>query len=107
MNLRNLAISGLATISNSLPDGLATRLDVTGSALSHSHKVIVALARGLATAPNLVLIDEAINNLDKFSQIHFLENLDKICAGKTLIMVSNDLRFMPGFDWILVMDRAR
>ena len=101
-----LEISGLATISNSLPDGLATRLDVTGSALSHSHKVIVALARGLATAPNLVLIDEAINNLDKFSQIHFLENLDKICAGKTLIMVSNDLRFMPGFDWILVMDRG-
>ena len=99
-----LNISGLATISNSLPDGLATRLDVTGSALSHSHKVIVALARGLATAPNLVLIDEAVNNLDKFSQMHFMDNLDQMCAGKTLIMVSNDLRFMPGFDWILVME---
>ena len=28
-------------------------------------------------------------------------------VGKTLIMVSNDLRFVPGVDWILVMDKGQ
>ena len=102
-----LDISGLSTISKSLPDGLATQLDITASSLSQSHKLITAMARGLASAPNLILIDETVNNLDKFSQIHFLEKLDQLCAGKTLIMASNDLRFLPGFDWILVMDSGR
>jgi ABC-type bacteriocin/lantibiotic exporter with double-glycine peptidase domain len=99
-------MSGLSLISNSLPEGLSTRLDVTASSLSQSHKLIVALARSLASSPNLILIDEAINNLDKFSQIHFLENLNKIALGKTLVMVSNDLRLLPSFDWILVMEHG-
>ncbi|MBT5155668.1 MAG: peptidase domain-containing ABC transporter [Gammaproteobacteria bacterium] len=102
-----LDISGLNTISKSLPDGLATHLDVTASSLSQSHKLIVAMARGLASAPNLILVDETINNLDKFSQIHFMKNIDRLSVGKTLIMVSNDLRFVPGFDWILVMDKGQ
>jgi ABC-type bacteriocin/lantibiotic exporter with double-glycine peptidase domain len=102
-----LDISGLSIISKSLPEGLATKLDITASSLSQSHKLIAAMARGLASAPNLVLIDETITSLDKFSQIHFLEKLDQLCAGKTLIMASNDLRFLPSFDWILVMDNGR
>ena len=102
-----LDISGLNTISKSLPEGLATHLDVTGSSLSQSHKLIVAMARGLASSPNLILIDETVNNLDKFSQIHFMKNLDRLCVGKTLVMVSNDLRFVPGFDWIIVMDKGQ
>ena len=102
-----LDISGLNTISKSLPDGLATHLDVTASSLSQSHKLIVAMARGLASAPNLILVDETINNLDKFSQIHFMKNLDRLSVGKTLIMVSNDLRFVPRFDWILVMNKGQ
>ena len=65
------------------------------------------MARGLASAPNLILIDETVNNLDKFSQIHFMKNLDRLCVGKTLVMVSNDLRFVPGFDWIIVMDKGQ
>ena len=65
------------------------------------------MARGLASAPNLILVDETINNLDKFSQIHFMKNLNRMSVGKTLIMVSNDLRFVPGFDWILVMDKGQ
>ena len=65
------------------------------------------MARGLASAPNLILVDETVNNLDKFSQIHFMKNIDRLSVGKTLIMVSNDLRFVPGFDWILVMDKGQ
>ena len=49
---------------------------------------------------------KCIEKKNYISQIHFMKNIDRLSVGKTLIMVSNDLRFVPGFDWILVMDKG-
>ena len=102
-----LEVSGLSGISRNLPEGLSTQLDVSASALSQSHKLIVAMARGLATSSNLILLDETVNSLDKYSQLHFKNNIDKIVSGKTLILATNDLRFLSEFDYILVMNEGR
>jgi ABC-type bacteriocin/lantibiotic exporter with double-glycine peptidase domain len=102
-----LEVSGLTAISKSLPEGLSTHLDVTASTLSQSHKLIVAMARGLATSSNLILLDETAQSLDKYSQLHFKKNIDNITKGKTLVLVTNDLRFLTEFDHIIVMDEGR
>jgi ABC-type bacteriocin/lantibiotic exporter with double-glycine peptidase domain len=101
-----LEVSGLTAISKSLPEGLSTHLDVTASTLSQSHKLIVAMARALATSSNLILLDETAQSLDKYSQLHFKKNVDNITKGKTLILVTNDLRFLTEFDYIIVMDEG-
>ena len=100
-------MSGLTAISKSLPEGLSTHLDVTASTLSQSHKLIVAMARGLATSSNLILLDETAQSLDKYSQLHFKKNIDNITKGKTLVLVTNDLRFLTEFDHIIVMNEGR
>ena len=101
-----LEISGLKNIAKDLSEGLATPLDITGSSLSQAHKLTIALARALASSPNLLLLDETITNLDKHAQVYLKKNLDKIGEGKTLVIASNDLRFVLDFDWILVLDKG-
>jgi len=101
-----LEISGLKNIAKDLSEGLATPLDITGSSLSQAHKLTIALARALASSPNLLLLDETINNLDKHAQVYLKENLDKIAEGKTLVIATNDLRFVLDFDWILVLENG-
>ena len=54
----------------------------------------------------MLLLDETITNLDKHAQVYLKKNLDKIGAGKTLVIASNDLRFVLDFDWILVLDKG-
>ena len=101
-----LEISGLKNIAKDLSEGLATPLDITGSSLSQAHKLTIALARALASSPNLLLLDETINNLDKHAQVYLKKNLDKIAEGKTLVIATNDLRFVLDFDWILVLENG-
>ncbi|MBO34470.1 MAG: hypothetical protein CMM74_16085 [Rhodospirillaceae bacterium] len=102
-----LDISGLGTITNDFSDGLATPLDVTGSSLSQAHKLTVALARALASSPNLLMLDETVNSLDKMAQVQFKNNLSNIAEGRTLIVATNDLRFISSFDWILVLENGK
>ena len=52
------------------------------------------------------MIDEAISSLDKKGQIAFLENLSRIAEGRTLLVVTHELRLIQGFDQIAVLDEG-
>ena len=98
--------SGLGMLTENMPDGLSTHLDQTGSTLSLAHTIIVSLARSLASNPNLLLLDETFNSLDKRVLVHLKSNLDKISSGRTLIATTHDMRFIVDFDWIIVLDQG-
>ena len=66
-----LEISGLQKVLDQLQEGMSTEINQFGMPLSQGDRVTLALARGLIAMPRILLIDEALANLDKSTQISF------------------------------------
>ena len=101
-----LEISGLQKVLDQLPEGISTEINQFGMPLSQGDRVTLALARGLMAAPRILLIDEALANLDKSTQISFFENFSKISEMKTVIMATHDLRSTAHFEQIIVLEKG-
>ena len=57
--------------------------------------------------PKVLLLDEIFSSLDKDAQLHLHRNLGRISEGRTLVMISHDLKFVTGFDHIVVMEGGK
>ncbi len=101
-----LELSGLQKVLEQLPDGISTEINQFGMPLSQGDRVTLALARGLMSGPRILLLDEALANLDKSGQISFFENFGKISELKTVIMATHDLRSTAHFEQIIVLDKG-
>ena len=100
-------LSGFSTILPNLPEGLATNINHDASSLPATHRQLLALTRALLADPKVLLLDEIFSNLDKDAQLHLHHNLDNISEGRTLVVISHDLKFVTGFDQIVVMEGGR
>ena len=56
--------------------------------------------------PRILLIDEALANFDKSTQIAFFENFPKISEMKTVLMATHDMRLTAEFEQIIVLDKG-
>ena len=102
-----LEISGLQKVLDELPDGISTEINQFGMPLSQGNRVTLALARGLMARPRILLIDEALANFDKSTQIAFFENFARISDLKTVIMATHDIRSTAAFEQIVVLDKGK
>jgi putative ABC transport system ATP-binding protein len=80
--------------------GLADRLHYKPSQLSVGQQQRVALARGLANRPKLLLADEPTGNLDPASADEALELIRGLCreTEAALLLVSHDQAVLDGFE---------
>ena len=101
-----LKISGLQKVLDDLPEGISTEINQFGIPLSQGNRVTLALARGLMARPRILLIDEALANFDKSTQIAFFENFPKISEMKTVLMATHDMRLTAEFEQIIVLDKG-
>tara|TARA_B100000212_G_scaffold180294_1_gene135683 strand:- start:1251 stop:3395 length:2145 start_codon:yes stop_codon:yes gene_type:complete len=101
-----LKISGLQTVLEDLPEGISTEINQFGMPLSQGNRVTLALARGLMAKPRILLMDEALANFDKSTQIAFFENFPEISAQRTVLMATHDMRLTAEFDQIIVLDKG-
>jgi ATP-binding cassette subfamily B protein len=100
-------IAGAEEFIERLPRGFDTMLEENASNLSGGQKQRLAIARALITDPKLLIFDEATSALDPDSEAIIRENLSRIAAGRTVVIVSHRLSTLVDADAILVIDRGK
>jgi len=87
---RALAEVGLLEDVDAMPEGLRTELAANGEPLSSSQKCRVAIARAIAGAPVLVVIDDTLDGLDPRIREPMLDALFARSHRWTLLVTSNE-----------------
>jgi subfamily B ATP-binding cassette protein HlyB/CyaB len=90
-----------------LPEGYDTVVGEHGTGLSGGQRQRIAIARTLISNPRILIFDEATSALDYESEQVIQENMRKICAGRTVLIIAHRLSAVRDADRILVMDRGQ
>jgi ABC-type protease/lipase transport system fused ATPase/permease subunit len=106
---RAMALSGIQSLVNNLPDGLNTRLEgVEGIRLSGGQRQKIGLARALYKNPRLLVLDEPTSNLDEAGEQHLMQALNTLRKERscTCVMVTHKPSLLQSMDSILVMQNG-
>jgi ATP-binding cassette subfamily B protein len=92
-----------------LPEGYAThigrqfgRVDLSGGQWRQ-----LAVTRGLANNPALIILDEPTANLDAYAEERFFRSIREMLAGRTSILISHRFSTLRLADRLLVLDGGR
>nr|GMC75949.1 ABC transporter B family member 19-like [Ipomoea batatas] len=100
-----IAANAHSFISN-LPDGYDTQVGNKGAQLSGGQKQRIALARAMIKDPKILLLDEPTSALDPESEAILQQAIDKICMGRTTIVIAHRLATVRNAHTIHVLDHG-
>jgi ATP-binding cassette subfamily B protein len=90
-----------------LPHGLDTIIGERGVTLSGGQKQRVALARVIATAPRILILDDALSSVDAETERRILDQLRGFFRERTTILVAHRITTVKEADLIVVIDEGR
>ena len=100
-------LAGAEEFIERLPRGYETYIYEGSPNLSGGQKQRLAIARALILDPRILILDEATSALDPDSEAIVNENIRRIAAGRTVIVVSHRLSSLVKSDAILVLERGK
>jgi ATP-binding cassette subfamily C protein len=90
-----------------LPDKYQTILGEFGANISGGQRQRLAIARGIADDPPILILDESTAGLDPVSEAQVLGKLFADREGKTTILISHRPRIINRADWIIYLENGK
>jgi len=90
-----------------LPDGYATDVADMGARLSGGQCQRITIARAILKGAPLLLLDEATSALDTQTEVQVQNALDRLMAGRTVLVIAHRLSTVRNADRIAVMESGR
>ena len=97
----------LAQMVQALPQGLDTLLSPNAQNFSAGERQRLALARMKLEDKPIVILDEALKNLDNIIAHQLLEKILEFCQERSLLFITHDLRHPAQMDRVLKMEQGR
>ncbi|WP_327085480.1 ABC transporter ATP-binding protein/permease [Nonomuraea sp. NBC_01738] len=90
-----------------LPGGWDAAVGEGGALLSGGERQRVSIARALLKNAPIVLLDEVTSALDPVNEAAVHEGIERLMAGRTVVMVAHRLRTIRRADHIVFVDEGR
>ncbi|MFH9725478.1 ABC transporter ATP-binding protein [Streptomyces sp. NPDC017254] len=101
------AAARLDEVVERLPEGWATTVGEGGARLSGGERQRVSIARALLKDAPIVLLDEVTSALDPVNEAAVHAGIERLMAGRTVVMVAHRLRTVRHADHIVFLDAGR
>jgi ATP-binding cassette subfamily B protein len=89
-----------------LPLGYQTKIGANGMGISSGQKQRLLIARAVYKDPDFLFFDEATSALDAQNERSITDNLQKVFAGKTVVIIAHRLSTVRNADKIVVLDKG-
>ncbi len=91
----------------SLENGYDSQIGERGVKLSGGQKQRISIARIFLKNPAILILDEATSALDNTTEILIQEEFDKLCEGRTTLIVAHRLSTIKNADEIIVVSDGK
>lgn len=89
------------------PEGYQTMVGERGVTLSGGQKQRASIARALLKDSPILILDDSLSAVDTDTEETILENLKRVRAGKTTILIAHRVSTVQNADNVLVLDEGK
>ena len=91
----------------SLPDGYDTNVGERGANISGGQRQRIAIARAILKDSPILILDEAVSNLDTENEKEIQQALKEVSKDRTTLVIAHRLSTIMSADKILVLDKGK
>ena len=104
--LRASKVAGLDEFLGKHEAGYDLMVGERGEGLSGGERQSVTLARALLSDPNILMLDEPTNLMDRQTEKAFIKKLHSVVADKTLVVVTHKTSLLSLVDRVIIIENG-